>query len=151
MTYATHPHCGTLGPNGRHRTVIADLDGTLAHMNGRKPFDWHRVHEDLPNGVVIDLLRRYSHDHCILVVTGRSEECREATLAWLLQHGVPWCQLYMRPAGDYRKDAEVKRELWEREIAPWHSVALCLDDRAQSVDFWRGLGLVCLQVAPGSF
>jgi hypothetical protein len=57
----------------------------------------------------------------------------------------------MRPAGDMRKDAIVKRELFDRHVRDRYDVTCILDDRSQVVDMWRSLGLTCLQVAPGEF
>ncbi len=134
------------------QAIICDLDGTLALLRSRGPFDWARVGEDAPNLPIIDLVRRYASDHAVFIVTGRSEECRAATVCWLREHDVPCLCLFMRPTNDYRKDAVVKRELWERQIVPMgYSITLAVDDRDQSVAFWRALGIVCLQVAPGAF
>ncbi len=136
----------------RPRAIICDLDGTLALMTDRKPFDWHLVGNDKPNRPVIDLVKRYAIDHGIFIVSGRSDECRVQTVRWLRQHHIPCLCLFMRKAGDYRKDAEVKREIWEQQIVPLdYRITFCLDDRNQSVEFWRSLGLTCLQVAPGDF
>ncbi len=134
------------------QAIICDLDGTLALLRSRDPFEWARVGEDAPNLPIIDLVRRYARDHATLIVTGRSEECRVATARWLRQYDIPYACLLMRQAGDYRKDAVVKRELWEQQIVPMgYTITLVLDDRDQSVAFWRDLGLVCLQVAAGAF
>jgi len=57
----------------------------------------------------------------------------------------------MRPTGDNRKDAIVKREIFDREIRDRYRILFVLDDRNQVVDMWRELGLTCLQVAPGDF
>ena len=57
----------------------------------------------------------------------------------------------MRPEGDTRKDAILKREIYEREIRNRYNVAYVLDDRDQTVRVWRDLGLTCLQVADGDF
>src|SRR5690606_13891893 len=37
---------------------LCDLDGTVALMNGRSPFDWGRVGEDLPNKHVVDTVKK---------------------------------------------------------------------------------------------
>ncbi len=133
------------------KAIICDLDGTIALMGERGPFEWHRVSEDVPNPAVIDLMRRYYDDHSIMIVSGRSDECHIKTLAWLARHEVPYDHLFMRHAGDFRKDAVLKREIYDRHIAGRYEVAFCLDDRNQSVAFWRELGLVCFQVALGDF
>ena len=134
------------------KAIICDLDGTLALMGERKPFDWHLVGNDAPNKPVIDLVKRYSIDHGIFIVSGRSEECRVQTVRWLKRHQVPCLCLFMRKANDYRKDAVVKREIWEQQVMPMgYQITFALDDRNQSVEFWRSLGLTCLQVAEGDF
>jgi hypothetical protein len=133
------------------KAIICDLDGTLAHMAGRGPFEWDRVSEDLLDEAIADLLRRYASDHVIILVSGRSDECRALTQAWLRDNSVFYDQLYMRSAGDYRKDSVVKHEIYELAIAQTYDVTFCLDDRQQAVDFWRSIGLKCFQVAPGNF
>lgn len=135
-----------------NQAIICDLDGTLALMVDRKPFDWSRVASDRPNRPVIELVQRYASDHGIFIVTGRSDECRVSTVRWLKRYDVPCLCLFMRKANDFRKDAVVKQELWEQQIQPMgYSISFCLDDRDQSVAFWRSLGLTCFQVAPGNF
>jgi hypothetical protein len=57
----------------------------------------------------------------------------------------------MRPENDMRKDSVVKSELFWEHVAPNYNVQFVLDDRDQVVDFWRSIGLVCWQVAPGDF
>lgn len=134
------------------KAIICDLDGTLALIGDRKPFDWHLVSKDTPNKPVIDLVKRYSIDHGVFIVTGRSEECRVQTVRWLKRYQVPCLCLFMRKAGDYRKDAVVKLEVWQQQIMPMgYHITFALDDRNQSVEFWRSLGLPCFQVAPGDF
>ena len=60
---------------------------------------------------------------------------RPDTEAWLdLYVGVPYEGLFMRPAGDNRKDA-----------------VGVFDDRRQVVRMWRSLGLTVFQVAEGDF
>ena len=87
-----------------------------------------------------------------MFLSGRTDACRTATHQWLLKHvGVPFQGLYMRAAGDMRKDAIVKRELFDRHIRDSYDVTCVLDDRDQVVAAWRELGLTCLQVAPGNF
>lgn len=131
--------------------IICDLDGTLATLNGRKPYDWARVGEDTVDTLVRDALRRYNTDHSILIVTGRMEQCQGLTLNWLVMNDVPFDVLYMRKDDDFRQDAEFKTELYHQMIEQTYAVRLCLDDRDSSVTAWRMLGLPCWQVAPGNF
>ena len=131
---------------------LVDVDGTLALMSGRSPYDWARVGEDRPNHPVIDLVRGLAGaGHAIVVVSGRDGSCRPQTLDWLSRHGIPCDELLIRSAGDSRKDSVVKREIFDREIRPRWQVRGVLDDRQQVVAMWRALGLTCAQVASGDF
>lgn len=132
---------------------LVDLDGTLALMDGRSPYDWHRVGEDAVNEPVLEIVDALSHPvrpH-IVIVSGRDAVCRPETEAWLDEHEIPYDALFMRPEGDTRKDAVVKLELFRTQIAPRYHVRGVLDDRDQVVEMWRSLGLMCAQVAPGAF
>ncbi len=131
---------------------LVDVDGTLALMSGRSPYDWHRVGEDDPNHPVVDLVRGLAGSgHAIVVVSGRDGSCRAQTRDWLVRHGIPFDDLLMREAGDQRKDSIVKREIFEAQIRPRWQVRGVLDDRQQVVAMWRAIGLTCAQVAPGDF
>ena len=57
----------------------------------------------------------------------------------------------MRADGDFRKDSEVKTEIYQRNIEQRWDVEFVLDDRNQTVRAWRTLGLKCLQVSEGDF
>lgn len=135
---------------------LVDLDGTLAHMNGRKPFEWSRVGEDVPDPVVVKLVQDIinSGDQ-IVFMSGRDAVCKQETREWLAVHVGEESRayaLYMRPEGDTRKDSIVKRELFDAQIAGRYNVRAVLDDRNQVVRMWRDeLGLKVLQVADGDF
>jgi predicted kinase len=134
---------------------LVDIDGTLALMatteGARSPFEWHRVGEDAPNPAVVDLVRALAARAEIVVMSGRDESCRLLTEQWLAKHEVPYADLFMRQAGDSRKDSIVKRELFDRHVAARWAVRGVIDDRRQVVEMWRAMGLMCAQVAPGDF
>lgn len=133
--------------------IISDLDGTLFHMNGKRgPFDWHKVGVDDVDQSMIEVLRAWSSaGRPILLVSGRDESCRKETEAALHRNGVFFRALFMRPAGDFRKDSLVKTEIWENDIKGKYNVVMVFDDRDQVVNTWRDLGLKCAQVEPGQF
>lgn len=132
--------------------VLVDVDGTIAQMNGRSPYEYDRVGEDLPVGTVIDAVRAARDaGYRILVLSGRSDSCRDATAAWLEQHGVPYHELHMRRHGDHRADWIIKDEILREHVQPRYHVRFCYDDRNQVVDHYRRLGLTVMQVAPGDF
>jgi hypothetical protein len=133
--------------------VIVDIDGTLADHDGlRGPYEYARVGLDRPFEPIVRLVKLLAEHHGIIFVSGREDTARTDTEAWLRRHGiVEWEALHMRPAGDYRKDDLVKRELYEAHIEGRYRVELVLDDRSRVVKMWRALGLTCLQVADGDF
>lgn len=133
--------------------VLVDIDGTVALMAGRSPYDWRRVGEDEPNPSVIAAVRAmHAAGHAIVFCSGRDEVCRAETEAWLeLFVDVPYEALFMRPEGDSRKDSVVKREIFDSEIRDRWRVVGVFDDRAQVVRMWRALGLTVFQVAEGDF
>lgn len=140
---------------GTPKAVLCDIDGTLALMGARSPFDETRVREDRPNVPVIAAVRAFmAAGYEVRYLSGRTDQCRDATVDWLREHvmssSLP-SDLFMRPAGDMRKDAIVKRELFDQHIREDYDVVCVLDDRDQVVTMWRALGLTVFQVAEGNF
>ena len=135
------------------KAIICDLDGTLALMNGRNPFDASRCDKDNLNIPVANTLKIFANaGYQILLVSGREDRFREPTLTFLSNHAIPFTHLWMRPSKDSRKDAIVKKEIFEREIQNKFFVEFVLDDRDQVVDLWRrDLQLSCFQVNYGNF
>jgi len=132
--------------------VLVDIDGTLALMNGRSPYDWSRVGEDALNVPVALAVEAFAaQGHTIVVMSGRDGSCRAATEAWLAKNGIPYDELHMRAAGDTRRDSVVKLELFDAHVRHRFTVLCVLDDRDQVVRAWRSIGLTCLQVAEGNF
>lgn len=133
-------------------SYLVDIDGTLAHMTKRSPFEWDRVDEDTLDEYVAHLV-----DYCkakgnkIFILSGRDSVCREKTLTWLNDYNIPFDELYMRPAGDKRPDTEVKKELYENNIKGKANILGVFDDRDSVVNLWRSLGLKCFQCEPGAF
>jgi predicted kinase len=133
--------------------VLVDIDGTVALINGRSPYDVTRVHEDLPNLPVIAAVRAmHAAGHRIVFCSGRTDDCRDATQNWIATHvGVPYEGLFMRVTGDSRRDSVIKREIFDREIRTRYQIVGVFDDRDQVVRMWRALGLTVFQVAEGNF
>ncbi|ROT31827.1 AAA family ATPase [Micromonospora sp. HM5-17] len=133
--------------------VLVDIDGTVALMAGRSPYDMSRVGEDRPNTAVIAAVRAmHAAGYGVVFCSGRDASCRAVTERWLDEHvGVPYLALHMRAVGDTRKDAVVKREIFDREIRDRYRVVGVFDDRMQVVRMWRDLGLTVFQVADGDF
>lgn len=135
------------------KAILCDLDGTLALLNGRNPFDASTSDADLLNRPVADVLRNYKHlGYAIILVSGREDKYKGPTLKFLQQHNIAYDALLMRKENDNRKDAIIKREIFDREIKDKYFVAFILDDRNQVVSMWRDeLKLPCFQVYYGDF
>lgn len=128
--------------DGLPRAVICDLDGTLAHLNGRNPYDASTCDEDLLNPVVANLLKG---KHVILL-SGREDKYREPTIRFLNKHGVEYADLFMRATGDMRRDSIIKEELYNEHIKDKYNIEYVLDDRLQVCQKWYELGLPLLRV-----
>lgn len=126
--------------------IISDIDGTLAHMNGkRKPYDWHRVGgDDIDLGVahIIDGVNMIGYAK-VFLFSGRDEVCRPETEEWLHRHDIEYDKLYMRRSGHVDqhggqvKDTLVKKEMYEKYIKGKYNVLFVLDDRPQVCRQWR--------------
>ena len=135
--------------------VVCDLDGTLAIHVARGPFELEKCYTDEVNYSVLECIKNMQRTyHKLIFVSGREDTCREETLKWL-HHKCDITPgsflLYMRPAGDNRKDSILKEEIYKRDILPEYYISFVLDDRQQVVDALREMGLQVWQVARGDF
>lgn len=141
------------------RAAIIDIDGTLADcrhrlhhvLPGRKR-DWEaffgEMDDDEPIWPVCEVVRHLALESRIVLCSGRPENYRAVTEAWLDRNGVQRDALYMRPAGDTRPDHIVKAQILDGIKADGYEPFIVIDDRQSVVDMWRDRGLVCLQAAP---
>ena len=132
---------------------IFDLDGTLAHHNGKRDiYDWKMVGiDDVDSVIARQLLLHHKNGDKIIIVSGRDEICKQNTLDWLEYHELPIDEIFMRPEGSFKKDNIIKRDIYENEIKDRYNVLGVYDDRDQVVEMWRKIGLKCFQVEYGNF
>lgn len=136
--------------------VIVDIDGTLAHMDGkRKPYDWHKVGVDeVDAGVahLVDAIKCIDYAK-VFIFSGRSDICKPETEEWLERHDIEYDILAMRPhALLQEKDVFIKREMFEQHVRGKYNVLFVVDDRPQVCRMWRDeLGLRVLQVGDPYF
>ncbi len=143
--------------------IICDIDGTIARRVERSPFDMSRVGEDEPISEVIEIIEKFSIDHKIIFLSGRTD-CYDDTWKWInaninlhfhtkKKSVEPIdCQLvstmFMREVGDVRKDCIFKKDAYNKYIKDVYDVKFVIDDRAQVVSMWRDeLNLRCLEAA----
>tara|TARA_Y100000034_G_C6601507_1_gene261693 strand:- start:61 stop:522 length:462 start_codon:yes stop_codon:yes gene_type:complete len=151
------------------KTVIFDLDGTLAlidkrrvlstddgKMNWGKFFDPKNIDLDQPNLPVIKMAQMlHSQGFEVIICSGRSDKTKDATIDWLKKHDVPFDILHMRPTSrghhwHFMPD-DVLKQHWLDHSINKSNVFAVFDDRQQVVDMWRDNGLTVFQVAKGDF
>lgn len=141
------------------KTAIIDIDGTLAdcrhrlhHVLPGQKRDWDAFFAAMDEDGLIDpvasVVRSLADRYKIVLCSGRPENYRDVTEAWLDRNSVPRDALYMRPAGDTRADHIVKGQILDGIKADGFDPFVVIDDRQSVVDMWRERGLVCLQAAP---
>ena len=146
---------------------IFDIDGTIADGDHRlhhivreagdaRPKNWRAffsaVSDDKPIPHMVTVCRALIEaGHFVVFVTGRSDECRAATEAWLARHVIGEQALYMRRAGDHRNDDVLKIEILAEMMREGWSPVMVFEDRARVVKAWRAAGIPCAQVAEGDF
>jgi phosphoserine phosphatase len=155
--------------------VIVDLDGTLALIEHRLHFlkgerkemhervdpDWDGFNRacvsDPVNSKVRELVNHLAETgYKIIIMTGRNRKYARETVFWLKENHVRNHLLMMRDEKDYRPDTEVKLGMLKKMIdldyiTDKEQVLCVLEDREKVVDFWRSLGLLCLQVQKGLY
>ncbi|MGK7926289.1 MAG: AAA family ATPase [Spirulina sp.] len=131
--------------------VMVDMDGTLAIIGDRSPYDASKCGEDRPNPPVLDTVLKWQKDTKIIIISGRTDDGKVQTEEWLKRYGVNYGEIYMRKQGDQRKDSIIKEEIYRQNIEGKYNIRFILDDRNQVVEMWRSLGLTVFQVAEGDF
>lgn len=131
------------------KCILVDIDGTLAHMNGKRgAFDWAQVGVDEVDPyvkLVVNAVTDYSGVD-VIVLSGRDGVCRPETEKWLKDNTIFHDRLIMRAPGDMRKDTVVKEEIFWRDIADNYDVQFVIDDRPSVCRMWREVDVKTFQV-----
>lgn len=140
---------------------ICDLDGVLCNIEHRLHYikpqepdakkDWKSFNKamvlDTPNDWCIRLVQALTKADVIPVfITGRHEGFRKETENWLNNHKLRGYVLHMRDFKDYRKDVDVKKELYQDRVSPEFDIKMAIDDRRFVSELWRDLGIPTLRV-----
>ena len=148
------------------KTVIFDLDGTLALIDKRRAIstkdngkmDWgtfldpKNINLDEPNIPVITIAQMLNGlDFNIVIFSGRSDVTKWTTRAWLVKHKVPYNKLVMRDKKNHFVPDNRLKHMWLNTLVDKDDVFMVFDDRQQVVDMWRDNGITCFQVADGDF
>jgi hypothetical protein len=133
----------------RRPIAIVDLDGVVADVRHRLHFlqgktkDWDRFFAAAPADPAhpegLAVVARLADDHEIVFVTGRPDRLRRDTVEWLRTYGLGEHRLFMRPDGDRRPAAQVKREL-VTALARDREIGIVVDDDELVLDALRDAG-----------
>ena len=149
-----------------NKTVIFDLDGTLAIIDKRRALaakpngkiNWgtffapENIKLDEPNFPVIESFKAMKAAGFIVgIFSGRDEISRQETMNWLAKHNIDPMFLRMRPNGSFTPDDVLKKAWLDEIIANGNEVMCVFDYRDKVVKMWRENGIACFQVAPGNF
>lgn len=134
--------------------IMVDIDGTIAINDGhRSYYDYSdAVKGDKPNTPVIEAVKMaHAAGVKIIIMSGREDRCKEASIEWMTDNGIPFDEVHFRATGDQRPDWIVKDEMVREHIQDSYHVVFCYDDRDQVVSHHRKMGYKVFQVAPGDF
>jgi hypothetical protein len=125
--------------------VICGLDGVLALIEHRLHHlyneegvkHWDRFHDacddDMPNLPLIDRLNQARDEGVpVIIISGRSSSVKEKTEQWLSRWHIGYDALWLRPARDFSRAAELKASIIEqhysdREIRRFYETVQHLD------------------------
>jgi predicted kinase len=127
--------------------IIVDLDGTLALIGNRSPYDAANCHLDLPNAPVVKTVQLYyENGYKVLFCSGRQRKDEEPTRKFIEKHFHGKYELFMRETKDQRSDDIVKEEIYVNNIKDKYNVFLVIDDRLSVCRKWFELGLPLFRV-----
>jgi len=148
------------------KTIIFDLDGTLAIINERREkatlpngkMDWEtffdpaNIELDKPNVPVINVFRvMAAGGYRVGVFSGRDAISYNETLQWLQKYEVNFDFIRMRPIGSNTPDDVLKKQWLDDELNAGEEILCVFDDRDKVVKMWRDNGIACMQVNYGDF
>ena len=118
--------------------IIVDLDGTLAIINNRGPFEWENVENDNLNRPIAELIAMsQNHGYKTIILSGRDEASSEKTIKWLNQNDIIYDKLYLRPSNNQMSNKDYKRMVFINEIQAKYNVLFILEDLPEVVKMWR--------------
>lgn len=124
------------------KIILCDSDGCINNVVNRSPYDGSNLHNDTPNEIVVDYLQMmHERGFKIIIMSGLEDKYQENRENWYKAHGVPYDELYMRKAGDSRKDCIIKKELFDEHIRGKYFCFTVIEDREQMREMYTEMGL----------
>ena len=130
--------------------ILYDIDGTIAQMHNRGPFEWNKVKEDYMIYSVVSTIDWLSdldskNRPTVILCTGRDGIALNDTIEWLNNNEIYYDDIMIRNEKDMRPDWIVKEEMW-KNISEKYNIIAMYDDRLQVVRRARALGLKVFNV-----
>ena len=129
------------------KAIIVDIDGTIAEISHRNPYDASLCLDDGVNEHVLKTVLLYRDSGSkVIFLSGRDSKYRDLTKEWLNTFVGGEFELFMRPEGNSEKDFIIKNNIFNEEVKGKYFVELVIDDRLQVCELWHELGLPLMRV-----
>lgn len=147
-----------LSEDGRHKfytpnwsdplAVIIDIDGTVATMVNRHPYEWNKVDQDVCRDQILHTVwGLVEAGYTPIYLSGRDGQCGYDTVQWLEDNGFPYYKeehFFIRPKGNAEKDTIIKERIFWEHLADNFNVQIAIDDRPCVVSMWNDIGIPCV-------
>lgn len=134
------------------RAIICDIDGTIAELGKRNPYDQSTCYDDEVIEPVCNLMLLLSTWYKLIFMSGREEPCRFNTLRWLKEKAkLPVEALYLNQEAERRSSTITKTEMFKKHIKGKYYISYVIEDRDKNIRAWQELGLCTLTVGDDNF
>ena len=144
--------------------IVVDIDNTLFDSTERWNvcqqqfkkkseiwncfFDPEKLSLDKPIFDVINIVRQHRNNgYKVIIVTGRLEKLKEATIEQLKKFNIPFEMIFFRKEKDFRKDYEFKSEIVAELIKMGYKIELVIDDSEEVRKAVQQLGIKAIDPA----
>ena len=136
------------------KCLICDMDGTLALLNGRDPYNASKCLDDELNKIVYTTVKLFCETSFpdaivtnLIIVTGREERYKPETELWLNRHNIYPTAIHMRPTGNHSLTGYLLKGLiLVNAILPEFDPILALEDDPRAAEMYRKNGIPCFLV-----
>jgi len=120
--------------------ICVDLDGTLVDSSHREPYDYEKVADDkviMPTDNIIDF-NKSLYNRIVVLLSGRSEDCRKQTEEWLWNQASKYDYLILN--GNKENQVAFKKKAIKK-LMEEYNILYCIDDNPEVVKMFKSLGL----------
>lgn len=136
----------------KKKAILVDIDGTLAILNDRDPYNPETCEQDELNKIVANVIILFEKaGFKIILATGREEQWRQQTVNWLHKNEIPYNLLLMRPDGNRISATQLKRQWYIDDLQYYYEIILVLEDLYKTIEMFRKYDIPAWQVNPDPF